>query len=115
MEFTFKRVIRKLESVMLYEELKQRYGNHIAKRVQRELASNEFNKIGVEDLPHYLETRAEKVAQDYKKIMENPLERGNVRSEVLQRCWREAEDLAYLVSVAEEVATTVKSALMGSQ
>ena len=96
---------------MLYEELKQRYGNHIAKRVQRELDNREFRSVAVDSLPTYLETRAENVARDYKTIMENPLERGNVRSEVLQKRWREAEDLSYLVYIAEDVSSAVRASL----
>lgn len=96
---------------MLFDELQQRYGSHIAKRVKHGLAPTEFNSVNLEKLPAYLETRAEKAARDYKALMENPLERGNVRSEVLQKLWREAEDLAYILSIAEDVTTTVRASL----
>lgn len=96
---------------MLYEEIRQRYGSHIAKRVQRELNQNEFNSLKVDDLHDYLESRAEKVGHDYRVIMANPFERGNVRSEVLQSRWREAEDLVYLLSVAEDVSLAVRESL----
>jgi hypothetical protein len=97
---------------MLFDDLQQRYGSHIAKRVKHGLAPAEFNVVDLERLPTYLETRAEKAARDYKTLMENPLERGNVRSEVLQKLWREAEDLAYILSIAEDVTTTVRASLV---
>ena len=96
---------------MLYEDLQQRYGNHIAKRVRLALGSKEFNNADVGTLLNYLETRAEKVAQDYRTLMSNPLERGNMRSETLQKQWRDAEDLAYLLSVAEDVSTAVRASI----
>ena len=98
---------------MVYEELQQRYGNHIAKRVQLELGKAEFHSVDIDVLPAFLESRAEKAAQDYKLLAENPLERGSMRSEVLQKRWREAEDLAYLLSVAEDVSITVRAAIAG--
>lgn len=97
---------------MLYEELQQRYGNHVAKRVRHDLTRGEFNAIALDGLPAYLEARAERAAQDYKTVMDNPLDRGSVRSEILQKMWREAEDLAYLLSVAEDVSTTVRAVFM---
>lgn len=99
---------------MLYEELRQRYGNHIAKRIQRDLSHDEFRRADLETLVPFIETRAEKLAQDYKTLMENPFERGNMRSEVLQGRWRQAEDLAYLLSVAEDVSLAVRAAMSES-
>ena len=96
---------------MLYNELEQRYGAHIAKRVQIGLNRSEFTSASLERLLPILEARAEKAAQDYKKLMDNPLERGNVRSEVLQKWWHDAEDLLYLLTVAEDVSTTVRTTL----
>jgi hypothetical protein len=96
---------------MLFHDLQQRYGSHIAKRIKIGLAPAEFNSADLEKLPIYLEKRAEKAAQDYKALMQNPLERGNVRSEVLQKLWRDAEDLAYILSIAEDVSVTVRAAL----
>lgn len=98
---------------MLYEELQQRYGKHVAKRIQRELDHREFSQLNVDSLRGYLESRAENVARDYKSIMENPLERGNVRSEVLQMKWREAEELAYILCIAEDVSATVRASMAG--
>jgi hypothetical protein len=97
---------------MLFHDLQQRYGSHIAKRIKLGLAPIEFNSVDLEKLPAYLEKRAEKAAEDYKVLMENPLERGNVRSEVLQKLWREAEDLAYILSIAEDVSITVRASLI---
>jgi hypothetical protein len=96
---------------MLYEDLRQRYGTHIAKRVQHELNRSEFERIVLENLPVHLEERADKMERDYQALMNNPMERGNVRSEILHKRWRDAEDLAYLLSVAEEVSMTVRAAI----
>ena len=96
---------------MLYEDMQQRYGNHVAKRIQRELNGAEFQVIKIDELHHFLETRAEKLAQEYQCLMADPLARGNMRSETLQTKWQQAEDLAYLLSVAEDVASTVKANL----
>jgi hypothetical protein len=97
---------------MVFEELQQRYGSHIARRVQHDLGRAEFNLVDLDQLPVYLEARAEKAARDYRMVMENPLERGNVRCEVLQKLWREAEDIAYLLSIAEDVSTAVRATLV---
>jgi tryptophan synthase alpha subunit len=96
---------------MLYEDLRQRYGNHVAKRVQSELTRNEFHSVLLDDLPIYLAARAEKAAQKYRVAMENPIDRGSARGEVAQKLWREAEDLAYLLSVAEEISATVRASV----
>jgi len=98
---------------MLYGELQVRYGNHIAKRVERELSRSEFSAADLNDLPHFLEKRAEKAAENYRQIMANPLERGTMQCESLQRLWREAEDLAYLLSIAEDVSITVRASMAG--
>jgi len=97
---------------MLYEELHRRYGNHVAKRIQRGLNHIEFNSVTLDVLPTYLEKRAEKAAKEYKTLMDNPLDRGNVRCEILQTSWREAEDLAYLLAIAEDVSMTVRTAMV---
>lgn len=99
---------------MLYEELQSRYGAHIAKRVQHELSRSEFLNVELEALLMFLEQRADKAAHDYKKLMDNPLERGNVRSGILQKTWSDAEELAYLLSVAEDVSATVRATLCAS-
>jgi hypothetical protein len=99
---------------MLYEELRHRYGNHVANRVRRELSRNEFNQTTLENLPAYLEERAKKLGGNYQALMDNPFERGNVRSEILQKRWRDAEDLAYLLSIAEDVTAAVRGAIAKS-
>jgi hypothetical protein len=97
---------------MLYEDLQQRYGNHIAKRVQRELNRGEFSAVALDRLRIYLEARAEKAAQDCKALMDNPLDRGSVKADALQALWRNAEDLAYLLSIAEDVSVAVRATVV---
>jgi hypothetical protein len=99
---------------MQYEELQQRYGNHVAKRIQTGLMRNEFATVPIEELCIYLERRAEKAALDYRQIMSNPLDRGSLRSEVRQKVWRDAEDLSYLLSIAEDVSSTVRASVTGT-
>jgi len=36
-----------------------------------------------------------------------------MQCESLQRLWREAEDLAYLLSIAEDVSITVRASMAG--
>jgi hypothetical protein len=109
-----------MESIMLYEELHQRYGNHIAKRVQQELSVAEFNQIAVPELLSYLELRAEAAHKEYRARLDNPFineELGDSRSDymdVLYRRWCEAEDLAYLVTIAEDVSTHTQANAEGS-
>ena len=99
---------------MLYDELQQHFGSHIAKRVQSSLTRMEFQKVDVDKLRSYLEARAEASANCYKKLMDNPLERGNVRCEILHKQWSDAEDLVYLISVAEDVSLRVRATMAGA-
>lgn len=94
---------------MLYEDLHQRFGSHIAKRVQVELSASEFKQVDVEGLVLYLETRAEIAHKEYQSRVDNPFSRakdGNM--DALYQRWRDAEDLAYLVMVAEDVGTATR-------
>jgi DNA repair exonuclease SbcCD ATPase subunit len=100
---------------MIYEELQQRYGAHVAKRIQRELNQSEFSSVHLENLKNHLEQRVERTEKNYKSLMSNPLENGNVRSEILQKQWHEAENLAYLLSIAEDVSSTVRAAIASGQ
>lgn len=94
---------------MLYQELHHRYGTHIAKRVQVELSTSEFTQVATDELPAYLEMRAEAAHKEYQARLDNPFineELGAARGAyigVLYHRWREAEDLAYLVTIAEDV------------
>ena len=100
---------------MLYEELHQRYGNHIAKRVQQELSDSEFKQITLPELLSFLELRAEVAHTEYQTRLDNPFineELGDSRSDymdVLYRRWCEAEDLAYLVTIAEDVSVNART------
>lgn len=99
---------------MLFDELQKQYGMHIAKRVQHILTRSEFEKTTLENLPKFLEERAEKVALVYKSIMDNPIERGNVRSDILYTQWRDAEELSYLVAIAVDVSSTVRASMLSA-
>ncbi len=106
---------------MLYEELHQRYGTHVAKRVQVELSVSEFKQVDIEELSAYLDTRAEAAHKEYQIHHDNPfakVERGTGHTErvdTLYRNWREAEDLAYLISIADDVGATTRRAIAGGK
>jgi hypothetical protein len=101
---------RKSRGVMIFEELHNRYGTHVARRVQQELTPVEFVEIALEGLPTWLEIRAETAHKEYQVRLDNPFineELGRARDDyvdVLYRRWREAEELAYIVTVAEDVS-----------
>jgi hypothetical protein len=91
---------------LLYEELHRRYGTHVSQRVRRELTVEQFREIRIEDLPDWLEARAEAAHDEYRQLLNNPLassEYDNMLSGAACQRWRDAEDLAYLVAIAEDV------------
>jgi hypothetical protein len=94
---------------MIFEELHNRYGTHVARRVQQELTPAEFDRLTLENLPTWLESRAEEAHQEYQVRLDNPFvneELGDGREEyvsTLYRRWQEAEELSYLIAVAEDV------------
>jgi hypothetical protein len=100
---------------MLYEDIHQRYGNHIAKRVRTELAPEVFAEITIDELLPYLEARAQFAHKEYQSRLDNPFineELGDSRKEymdVLYKRWCEAEDLAYLITIAEDVSSNARA------
>lgn len=102
--------------LMVFDELHSRYGTHVAKRVQQELSASEFEQLELEELPLYLETRAEFAHKEYQSRLENPFineELGHARGDyvdVLYKRWKEAEELAYLVSITEDVGMHLTAA-----
>ena len=98
-----------------------RYGAPISKRVQFELSPSEFSSVVIENLPAYLETRALRAHKEYQKRIENnfvnedPAAKHVEHVDVLYRRWRDAEDLAYLVAVAEDVNATTNLVMAGSK
>ena len=97
---------------MQYEELHRRYGAHVSQRVRRELTSSEFDAIDIDALPAWLEARAENAHEEYRRLQNNPLaacEGGIARIGEACRQWRESEDLAYLVAIAEDVGLNARS------
>ncbi|MDX2027034.1 MAG: hypothetical protein SFW62_00165 [Alphaproteobacteria bacterium] len=100
---------------MRYEQLHERYGTHIAKRVQVELSASEFRQLTPEALVQYLETRAETAHREYKTRLDNPFvneELGSARAgyvDLLYNRWREAEDLCYVVTVADGVSSHARA------
>lgn len=99
---------------MRIEELEKTYGPHVAKRVTREVGARELEPVSVDQLCHFLQARAERFNAEFKACMANPLEQGNVRCELLQMKWHDAEELAYLLSVADDVSHAVRAALTRS-
>jgi len=91
---------------MQYEDLHRRYGTHISQRVRRELTDSEFTNISLDKLPEWLEARADAAHEEYRHLLSNPLassEADHAKAGIACRRWRGAEDLAYLVSIAEDV------------
>jgi hypothetical protein len=95
---------------MIFEDLHNRYGAHVARRIQQELTPAEFKEVALENLPSWLAARAETAHKDYQTRLDNPFvneELGAARNDyvnVLYRRWQDAEELAYLIAVAEDVS-----------
>jgi hypothetical protein len=89
---------------MHYEELHQRYGSHIAKRVEQELTASEFEKAKLDDLLNFLETRAETAHLEYQRRLDKLIGvKPGADVDIIYNRWREAEELAYLISVADDI------------
>ncbi len=85
---------------------------HVAQRIRRELTPLELNSIDIDSLPEWLEARAESIHEEYARLLSNPLAvPEKVPSETGRACrrWREAEDLAYLVAVADDVGLNARA------
>jgi hypothetical protein len=96
---------------MQYDELHQRYGGHIAKRVEQELLPSEFQKVTLQNLMTFLETRAEAAHLEYQKRLDQLMgQKPGADIDVIYQSWREAEDLAYLISVAEDISLHYREA-----
>lgn len=108
---------RASQDMSVFEELHNRYGTHIALRIQKELSPSEFNTLALSDFMHWLEERAESAHRAYEARLENPLHAGKSDAEVgaLYRRWQGAEDLAFLVSVAEGAAPKTKAQMDGGK
>jgi hypothetical protein len=93
---------------MTFDELCNRYGPHLAARLQEELDSAELGLLRGADLLSWLENRVTVAHREYRARLENPFineELGSARDEyigVLYRRWQNAEELAYLITTAEE-------------
>jgi hypothetical protein len=97
---------------LTYEELHRRYGTHVSQRVRRELTSSEFDSIDIDSLPSWLEARAEAAHDAYLRLLNNPLasqEKDESGAKEACRRWREAEDLAYLVVIADDVSANARA------
>jgi hypothetical protein len=100
---------------MHYQELHQRYGSSIANRVKTELHNSEFLQINLEELLPYLELRAEAAHKEYQIQLADRYSDGKISKhaslvDALHRRWKEAEELAYLLLVAEDVNTNARLA-----
>jgi hypothetical protein len=110
---------RRGKDLMVFEELHNRYGSHVARRVQNELTAAEFEGIAIDALAVWLERRAEGAHKEYQTRLDNPFineELGAARTDyvdVLYRRWQDAEELAYLVAVAEDVSAQAHVAVAG--
>ena len=102
---------------MTYEELHQRFGTRLAQRVAVDLSPSELEKISLDDLTIYLERRAERAQKEYQDWLDYSLHYGETAKDrmpdinVLHDRWRAAEDLAYLVAIAEDVRVDINLAV----
>ncbi|MFA4993826.1 MAG: hypothetical protein WC521_00775 [Bdellovibrionales bacterium] len=90
---------------MKYEDLHSRYGAYVSQRLQCELKTSEFESLKIDSLTEWLEVRAESAREEYLRLLSNPLiasEKGTTSTGSACRRWRIAEDLAYLVVIAED-------------
>jgi hypothetical protein len=94
---------RAIKDTSVFEELHNRYGTHVALRVQKELSPAEFNELALGNFTHWLEERAMNAHRAYEARLENPLHANRSDAEVgaLYRRWQGAEELAFVVTVAE--------------
>lgn len=100
------------EAVLKYEDLHHRYGTHVSQRVKRELTPSEFNAIAIDQLQDWLEARAETAHDEYRRLLNDPLsssEKEHGGAGEACRRWREAEDLAYLVAIANDVGANARA------
>ena len=94
---------------MIYDELNRRYGSYVANRVRQELSFSEFSALDAPELLPYLEQRAEEAHKDYQERVESlvydrrPGMERDERTDALFARWRAAEELSYIVAVAEDV------------
>ena len=97
---------------MQYEELHRRYGTHVSQRVRRELTPSEFDQIEIDVLAAWLEARAEYAHEEYRRLQNNPpAASASDAARIGDACrhWRESEDLAYLVAIAEDVSLNARA------
>ena len=95
---------------MTFDELARHYGPQVAQRLRHELTEAEFNQVSLDTLSLWLETRAEHAHKTYCNLLNQPQLDKNVNMTGLAcRRWREAEDLAYVVAIADDVSHAVKS------
>jgi len=90
---------------LTFEELNSRYGSYISQRLRQDLLSSELDTVEIEGLPQWLEERAEKAHKNYLMLLNNPIlssmDKNASSTGLACRRWRDAEDLAYLVAIAE--------------
>ncbi|MDR3424531.1 MAG: hypothetical protein P4M13_05560 [Alphaproteobacteria bacterium] len=92
----------------------QRYGAHVSLRIRNALTPSELDEIDIDHLQSWLEVRAESAHEEYLRLLSNPLstpEHETRRTAEACRRWREAEDLAYLVVIAEDVGANARAVL----
>jgi hypothetical protein len=97
---------------MKYEELHSRYGTHVSQRVRHELTQDEFVHVPIAALSAWLERRAETAHEEYRRLLNNPLataERDMKNAGTACRRWRDAEDLAYLIAIAEDIGQNARA------
>lgn len=97
---------------MHYQELHQRYGERIAKRVEAHLTASEFETTALDDLVDYLETRADAARSKYQSQLIDPSMRNELASkktiDLLHSRWRNEEEISYLVALADDINNNPK-------
>ncbi|MER2520668.1 MAG: hypothetical protein ABTQ34_08275 [Bdellovibrionales bacterium] len=108
MRMELRHIRNERQAIMVFDELVRRYGEHVAKRVQQELGSSEFSHLRLEELSPYLVLRAEEAHREYQRRLDRAtmnLGACTMRdetTEVLYDRWRTAEELSYLLAIAED-------------
>lgn len=95
---------------MLYEELHCRYGDCVSHRLRSELTPTDFDAVGLGELLGWLKSRARTARENYRSLLNNPSAMSSCGAGDACRRWREAEDLVYLVALAEAEVEDAKEA-----
>lgn len=93
---------------MTEAEIIATYGTLLGQRLAQALTPAEQAQVVIEDMAEYLEIRANAAQKRYDAALESD-DSSDKHITNLRTAWREAEELLYLVTVAENVAATTRA------